>query len=119
VCIESADLCLSINKERQRDLKALDPKSASALVLALMPASWQWQTANGTLEGRIGVGFDSDSTLKLGGPNELFAAALMRKSNLGDTTYSPMNLVPVLAAALKDALHRIEVLEKEAARRSS
>ncbi|MBB3475336.1 hypothetical protein [Sphingomonas sp. BK345] len=114
ISIGQADLTVAVDPARQRAPRPLVARDASAFVRNLAPIAWEQDRA----PARLGAGFDAAALLALQGRSALRTAPVVTRTEAGDLSYAPINLIPVLAAALRDALDRIEVLEARSASRS-
>lgn len=93
------------------NVQYLDADHASRFVLSLKPARWTWKIRNDDAIGGEDVGFVAQDLLS--SQRELAAnwIDLVDTSDVNHLHAAPGRLLPVLVAALQDALRRIEQLE--------
>lgn len=95
----------------KENVEYFDIENASRLLLDLKPARWNWKMRDETTRGQGDIGFVAQDLLWAQEKHKAGWLNLVDASDEDRLYAAPGRLIPVLVAALQDALHRIEELE--------
>ncbi|UYY56939.1 tail fiber domain-containing protein [Sphingomonas sp. S2-65] len=101
------------DRRDQKNIKRIDPNFACGIVAALTPARWEWNMRDGHERGGVETGFIAQDLVAVQNAKDAAWLGLVSSTDPDRLEVSSGKLLPILAAALQDALKRIEVLEAE------
>lgn len=99
------------DRRDKKNITYIDEIFASNFIKSLFPARWEWDMRGDVKREGGDAGFIAQDLLQAQTMHDADWLRLVNVSNPDRLEATPGNLLPVLVAALKNALERIEVLE--------